>query len=181
MRKSDLRLAKRYSRALFELYEHTVLDHIKWAFFSLRDTWLENTEIREALTNPSYPIAQRLEAIRELSHFLRGDDERFANFLILLLRNNRLQFIPEIASTFAGMVDELHSLLNITVVSAFPLSEQEKGDIVTRMRHEYSPMVSVVWEVNAALIGGLVIKAGDIVLDGSVQGSLDKIRKSLMM
>ena len=42
-------------------------------------------------------------------------------------------------------------------------------------------MVSVVWEVNAALIGGLVIKAGDIVLDGSVQGSLDKIRKSLMM
>ena len=181
MRKSDVRLAKRYSRALFELYDHETLEHIKWALFALRDTWLENTDLREALTNPSYPVAQRLEALREIAHHLRGDDEHFVNFLILLLRNNRLQYVPEIAVAFAALVDELHSLLNITVISAFPLSEEEKGDIVTKMRHDYSPLVSVSWEVDHDLIGGLVIKAGDMVLDGSVQGSLEKIRKSLLM
>ena len=110
MRKSDLRLAKRYSRALFELYDHATLEHIKWALFSLRDTWLDSVELREALTNPSFPMAQRLEALREVASHLRADDEQFVNFLILLLRNDRLQYIPEIAVAFAALVDELHAL-----------------------------------------------------------------------
>ncbi len=180
MRKSNLRLAKRYSRALFELYDHDKLEHIKAAFFSLRDTWLDNIELREGLTNPAFPMEQRLEACREIAHYVRSDDDRFANFLILLLKNGRLYLIPEVALTFAALVDELRALLNVTVVSAFPLTDDEKGEIVTRMKHDYSPMVSVSWEVDPGLIGGLVVKAGDLVLDGSIQGSLDKIRKNLM-
>lgn len=181
MKKSDFRLAKRYSRALFDLYDHAVLENVKWAFFSLRDTWQTNTELRDALSNPAYALPQRMEALRELSYIVRKNDERFVNFLSLLLRNNRLYLIPDIAITFAFYVDELHAMLNVTVISAFPLSENEQEEILTRMKSDYSPMVSVSWEVDPGIVGGLIIRAGDLVLDGSVQGSLEKIRKSLLM
>lgn len=181
MKKSDFRVAKRYAKALFELYDHAALEDVKWAFFGLRDTWIANIELRDALANPAYLLAERMEALREVSSMVRNDDERFVNFLFVLLRNNRLYLIPEVAVSFAVLVDELHAMLNVTVVSAFPLSETEQGEILTRMKSDYSPMVSVTWEVNPAIVGGLVIKAGDLILDGSVQGSLEKIRKSLLM
>lgn len=181
MKKSDVRLARRYAKALFELYDHAVLEDVKWAFFGLRDTWLGSAEMRDALSNPSYPVAQRMEALREIAYMLRQDDERFVNFLSLLLRNERLHILPEVAISFATLVDDFQAMLNVTVISAFPLSEEEKKDIVTRMKADYSPMVSVSWEVNPSIVGGLVIKAGDLVLDGSVNGSLEKIRKNLLM
>lgn len=181
VRKSELRLSKRYAKALFELCDHAALDDVKDAFFNLRDTWLDNIELRDALTNPAYPVAQRTEALREISYYIRKDDEHFENFLLLLLRNNRLDLIPDLAKSFAGLVDDFKSMLNVTVVSAFELTDEEKGEILSRMKSDYSPMVSVSWEVNPSIIGGLMIKAGDLVLDGTLQGSLDKIRKSLIM
>ena len=181
MKKSSLRLAKRYARALFELYDHELLEPVKAGIYALRDLWLDNADLREALTNPAYPYPQRMEVLREVAFHARPSDEIFANFMVLLLKNDRLYYIPEIAVAFASLVDELQSLLNVIVVSAFPLSDAEKGEIEGKMRTDYSPMVSVSWEVNPALVGGLVIKAGDLVFDGSVQGSLEKIRKSLMV
>lgn len=181
MKRSDLKIAKRYARALFDSYGNSEVEAIKVALQSFAKTFNENEELRTALANPGYPQPQRMEALREIGHFFRQDDEKFFNFLALLLRNGRLLFVADIAMYFSHLVDELRSLLSLTVVSAFPLSDPEKEEIISRIQAEHGSLATIAWEIDPLLIGGLLIKSGDLILDNSIKGSLDKMRKSLLV
>ena len=89
--------------------------------------------------------------------------------------------MPEVSEYFGRLVNELKKVLSLSVVSAFPLSDSERDEIVSRIQNEFGSMASISWEVDPGLIGGLVIKSGDLVLDNSVKGALGKIKLSLSM
>jgi F-type H+-transporting ATPase subunit delta len=104
----------------------------------------------------------------------------FANFLQLLVENDRFGYLPEIGQEFAAAVAQLKKSLALEVVSAFPLPSDERSSLETRIKGEFGAMASISWSVDPLILGGLLIKAGDKLLDGSVGGSLERIRAELV-
>ena len=181
MKDTGIKLAKRYARAFFELFDHSQLEWVRDSLQAFTSVWNSHLDLRDAISNPSYPVSQRMEVLREICSYAGQADERFINLLQILLGNSRMDILPELTAYFAKMVDELKAILSLKITSAFPLSDHEKGEIVSRVQNEFGKLASVQWDVDPGLIGGLVVKSGDLILDNSLRGALSKIKSSLEM
>lgn len=180
MSKESVKVAKRYARSLFELCEVPALDQTREALNVFARYWRDDLALRSAMLNPAFPIPEREQALRQVADLIKPSDKIFANFAAVLLSNKRLGSITLIAQAFSEMVDNLKKLLALQVTSAFELAAQEKEGVLSRIQSECGSMASIEWKVDPALIGGMRIKAGDKVLDGSISGSLDRFRNELL-
>ena len=183
--KDDGKLAKRYARALFELCEVPKLDQQLVALTALANLWKGSAELQSALLNRATPIEQRVAVMQDLAaklegSKLEGSDKNFINFAALLVENERISLLPLILKVFSKMVDTLKKTLALEIISAFPISEQERGELKKSVEGQYGSMASIEWKVDRELIGGLIVKSGDKLLDSSVKGSLERIRTELI-
>ncbi|RIL10756.1 MAG: ATP synthase F1 subunit delta [Proteobacteria bacterium] len=186
MAKDDGKVASRYARALFELCAPQDLDAVSDSLKVFVETWSTHAELRSALANPSLPLETRLQVLRDSSELVRPNDKLLANFLCVLLTNDRLGALPQVSTSFEVMLKEFKKVLALEVTSAFQLSEQEREELrrqieknLSKEGKDYSSLVSIDWKVNKGILGGLRIKAGDKLLDGSIAGSLQRIEKEL--
>jgi F-type H+-transporting ATPase subunit delta len=95
-----------------------------------------------------------------------------ANFIRVLQDNRRIALLPEIAQLFEARRAEAEGRIEAQVVSAFAITPEQTGKIATALKKKFGREVSVTTSVDAALIGGMIIRAGDVVIDGSVRGKL---------
>ena len=179
MAKIEGKVARRYARALFELCQPEQMETRREALHTLSAAWTENRELRLALSNPGITISDREAIVRDLAAKALAGDAALANFLALLLTNGRISVLPQAATIFSDMVDASKRRLALEVVSAFDLSGQERASFEEKVRAQSGGMASITWRTDASLIGGLIIRAGDLELDGSVNGALEKIRTEL--
>jgi len=105
--------------------------------------------------------------------------ESFARFLTLLADNRRLALLPEIAGLYEELRAEAERVVKATVTSAEPLPAGELDKIKAALRHRFGREVDVDTAVDASLIGGAVIDAGDVVIDGSLKGKLERLQAAL--
>jgi F-type H+-transporting ATPase subunit delta len=180
MSKAHGKVSKRYARALFELYDSSSVEGVRDSLSAMATIWSTNTELREGLRNPAHPLKERVQALGDIAQRMRAGDKTFANFLTVLLDNGRIGALPGIATSFSAMVDELKRRLSLEITSAFPIEENEKQETVTRIQREFGSLASVSWNVNPEIIGGLIVKAGDRLLDTSVSGALENLQESLL-
>ena len=109
-----------------------------------------------------------------------GDaDPEFARFLSVLEDNQRLALLPEIAGLFDAQRAEAERIVKATVTSAQPLDQGEVGKIRDALRKRFGREVELSTAVDAELIGGAVIDAGDVVIDGSLKGKLARLQSAL--
>jgi F-type H+-transporting ATPase subunit delta len=108
-----------------------------------------------------------------------GADADFGRFLALLADNQRLPQLPEIAGLFAELRDEAERVVKARVTSATQLPEAELATITAALRKRFGREVDVDTAVDASLIGGAVITAGDVVIDGSLRGKLERLQSAL--
>jgi F-type H+-transporting ATPase subunit delta len=101
------------------------------------------------------------------------------NFLKLLLENDRLLLLPEISALFEKLKSDAEGTIEAHVVSAFALSEQQTKAISVALKARLGRDVTVSTEVDASLLGGAVIRAGDLIIDGSVSGYLQDMSSQL--
>ncbi|MBX7142949.1 MAG: ATP synthase F1 subunit delta [Oligoflexia bacterium] len=180
MSKTAGKVSRRYARALFELCAPAQVEKMRDSLNTFAKLWQKSTELREALINPALPLAQRAAALRDIGLRIADNNETFANFLQLLLDKGRLSGIVGIATSFSKMVDELKKLLALEITSAFPLPAMEQSAIQNKIQAEFGSLASIEWRTDRALLGGLLVKSGDRLLDGSVRGSLEKVRGLLL-
>jgi len=180
LKKSSHKTARRYARALFELCEPSRLEITRQALFDFTALWEESPEIRINLLNPALPLTQRSAALQTIAGRILESDPHWPGFLTLLLNNKRLGDIRAIAQAFAQIVAEVKKLLSLRISSAFALPSEEQNSISAKISSEFGSLASIEWTVDPELIGGLRIKAGDRLLDGSLKGSLDRLRTQLM-
>lgn len=168
--------ANRYAEAVFEVAR----DH------DSADLWLrELGEIEHVLSdelasrvllNPVVPRERKrailLEALPNLS-------EPVQRFLDLLLRRDRLQLVPQIAERLRELIAEARGIERARVVTAVPLGERERQLLAQRLAAFAGKRVILEEEVDPSLIGGVVAQIGDQVLDGSVRGRLEQLRRVL--
>ena len=108
-----------------------------------------------------------------------GAGEAFCNFLGLLFENRRLSLLPEIAGLYDELRSEAERVVKAKVTSAVILPLVEMGKIEDALRRRFGRDVEIETAIDESLIGGAIIDAGDVVIDGSLKGQLGRLRSAL--
>jgi F-type H+-transporting ATPase subunit delta len=128
---------------------------------------------KRALANPALDDAARATLVGSIAGAIKGGElltgSTGKNFLQLLAENGRLTAIPEIAAQFDALKTEAENKVNVTVTSATPVDEKLAEQIKKSLEKKLGRTVELTLAVDAALIGGAIIQADDMVIDGSVR------------
>ena len=168
--------AKRYARAAFEVaLDHRALD--RWSDdLKLIAAVADDAEALAFLANTKVPLAKRY---RLLESTLKGIDPLAMNLARLLVAKGRAGLAPQIAEAYLGLVDEHRGIAHATVVTAVPLSDSEREAVEKRLGEVSGKQIIAHLEVDPDIVGGLVARIGDKVIDGSTHGKLLALRRSL--
>lgn len=106
-------------------------------------------------------------------------DEEGRNFVRTLAENHRLGVLPEISALFDELKGEAEGVVDVTVTSAAPLDEAQRAKLSSALQRRLGRTVRLQCATDPALIGGAVLRAGDLVIDGSLRGRLERIAYAL--
>ena len=102
------------------------------------------------------------------------------NFLKVLIANKRLNVLPEIAALYNELRADAEKTVEAEVISAFPLTDAQQSTLIEGLKKRLGRDVTLVSKVDENLLGGAIVRAGDLVIDGSVSGQLSKLETTLL-
>jgi F-type H+-transporting ATPase subunit delta len=181
MSKLDGKISRRYVKALLESCGAERLEEISGALGQVAALWSGSKEMRDVLSAPAIPEAEKEAVVRDVAEGVLAGNTLFSNFLVLLQQNRRLANANDIHEALESYIRELKKQLSLVVTSAHEVPESERESISSQVQNEYGSLATIAWQVDAELIGGLRIQAGDRLLDNSVQTSLNRLRSSLLI
>lgn len=178
-------IARPYANAIFEL-ANAAGELARWsASLDIAGQLLADKGLVEYLGRPALGSKKRFEFLTGLfakagAKALDGSDWHGSNFLKLLLENKRIAVLPEIAAHFAVLKARVENTVDATVTSAAPLGQAQIDKIAGALKKRLGRDVKVTTHVDASLIGGAVIRAGDVVIDGSLRARLEGLANALI-
>ncbi len=137
-----------------------------------------NEEFIRVVANQIFSVEERkrvLDAILAKSDF----SDLVKNFLMLLLDKNRIGGIQEIAAYYSKLTDEISNITRARIATARPLKKEARGKLGAALAGLTGKEVKIEVNEDPSLIGGVVVKIGDLVLDGSVKAQLEGLKESL--
>ncbi len=172
-------LAKRYAKAIFTIgQEQENYEEYNEVLQGVATLFVDTPEVEDALTNPLYPMDVKEKVMTGLVASI-GVDAVMGNFLNLLVQKKRAEILPEIANAYKTMVDEAKNISHGNVISAVELSDELKNNIQTVLEKLTGKKVELTTSVDPSIIGGMVAKVGDLVLDGSIKTQLAGLKDSI--
>ncbi|MBE9550078.1 MAG: F0F1 ATP synthase subunit delta [Proteobacteria bacterium] len=171
------KLARPYAKAAFEI-ALTDSALAEWSeMLRSAAAIVANQDIEKLISNPGVAQAEVAKLVIETG----GDrfSVKFAYFINVLADNERLSLLPEIQSMFARLRQAEEKELAVKVVSAIELSEDQKERMREALAKRFDRNIELHATVDPALIGGAVIHTGDMVIDGSIKGELNKLAVQL--
>ena len=179
-------VARPYARAAFEVAQETgALAELSESLAAAK-ALLEDGQVVEYLAAPAMSDARRLEFLQGLFADAVGKDSVFAggnkhgtNFFKLLLENGRVYALPEIADRFEALKAKVENTVDAVITSAAPLSDAQQQKMADSLRKKLGRDVRVTTKIDENLIGGAVIRAGDVVIDGSLRARLEGLANAL--
>ena len=164
--------AKRYARALFEVSAPAELESILEELKKLVVLVDKNPLLLEVAQNPGYSKSERASALSAVVAKSGCAEKRIINLMSTLVENSSVQYLPAIEEVFASLVLEFKKAVAIEVISAFPMDSDEVSAIKQKIEKQFGKVVTVSTSTDPELIGGVVLKVGDKVLDRSWAGAL---------
>ncbi len=170
-------LARPYARAAFEYArDKSALDQWSTALTTAANVCAQK-RVAALLASPEHTSSALSAMLTDLCGDALGDDQR--NFIRVLAANKRLPLLPEINLLFDALKAEQERSVDVTVVSAYPVADDTKATLTTVLSKKLERDVGVETQVDEALLGGVLIRAGDLVIDGSVRGRLNKLSEAM--
>ena len=170
-------IAEVYARSLFEVaQEHDVLDRVHEELGQFADAMNDSHDLRVFFFSPYFTSQEKKEGITQL---LDDADESFVRFLELLAERHRMPVIFRIRRRFDALWREERKMLEVEVTSAVDLDEQIVNDIGKRIEEQTGRKVDLSARVEPDVLGGLVLRVGNMVLDASVRNRLDRLRRTI--
>ncbi len=173
-------IARRYADALVDLAaEQDILEAVAGDLATFSSVLTGSEELSAALTNPGFSVDERQGVVSALLD--QGQAGKMTrNFLFLLVDNDRMPAFPAILAAFQAQVDERLGRVRATVSSATALDAATLAEIEKQVQHMTGKdEVILASEVDPSLIGGIVTRVGDLLLDGSIRTQLSTIRTKL--
>ncbi|MES2859556.1 MAG: F0F1 ATP synthase subunit delta [Pseudomonadota bacterium] len=169
-----LTLARPYARAAFSMARDAG-NLPAWSnAFAFAAQVAGDPRVASLLGNPRLTQAEAVELLSP-----DAADDVFPRFLAVLAENRRLSLLPEIAGLYDELRNEAERVVKATVTSATALPASELDTIKVALRKRFGRDVEIETAVDESLIGGAVIAAGDVVIDGSLKGQLGRLQAAL--
>jgi len=165
--------ARPYAKAIFALARKTNSLASVAATLTRAAEVVADPRVHALLGSPHVTPAQLAELVTGVTG--AGLDEHGRNFVSLLAQNRRLGFLPEIAALFEQMKAEVENAVDVEVIAASPLTPDQESRYAAALQKKLGRQVRLHTKVDGSLIGGAVLKAGDLVIDGSIKGRLERL------
>jgi F-type H+-transporting ATPase subunit delta len=170
-------IADVYSRSLFDVaVEHDVLDRIHEELDAFADELSENHDLQVFFFSPYFSSQEKKDGIAKL---IEDADERFVSFLELVAERHRMPAIFRIRNAFDARWADARKLLPVSVTSAVELDDGLVEEIGERIGEQTGRTVELSSKVDPDVLGGLVLRVGNMVLDASIRNRLEQLRKSV--
>jgi F-type H+-transporting ATPase subunit delta len=172
-------LADRYAAALFELADdRRALDAVAGDLRALRAMLNDSADLTRLVRSPVLSRADQGKAIAALSE--RAELSQLTrDFLAVTARNRRLFAVPAMIDAFLAMLAERRGEITAEVTAAQPLTEAQNAALADQLRRAVGRRVTVDLKIDPALIGGMIVKVGSRMVDGSLRSKLQRLRLAL--
>ena len=171
-------IAEVYARALFEVAkENDVLDRVHDELGQFADALDEDRNLQVFLFSPYFSSEEKKRGVRRI---VTDADERVLNFLELLAERHRMPVIFRVRRDLDSLWAEENKLLPVSVTSAVELDDELVSDIGKRIEEQAGRRVELSSSVDPDLLGGLVVRVGNMVLDASLRNRLERLRKQVI-
>lgn len=177
---SKVILAKRYADALGELLETP--DELELALAEVQafaDAFESNHDMRTALTNPSIPVNVRAAVLNEILE-IKESRSAAKRMIQVLYERDRLTLIPEVAKAFRSTLDRRMNRAVGTLTSVRKISDEKRATIEHSISQFTGKDVHLEPETNSDLLGGVVVRIGGTIIDGSLRTRLSKLKQALL-
>ncbi len=147
-------------------------------FLRLVDKIMSEDWMEKFVTMPNVSVSARRDVIEEISD--KFDlNETLKKFMIFLVDNGRIDKFSYIVKAFGRICDELHGRIAGTAFFAVDMSEDDKTDIKNSIEQITGKHITLDYKVDSAILGGIVVYAGNVVYDGSVRHLLNRLKQEL--
>ena len=175
----NLKVARRYAKALLIIgKEDDEAETYKEELDRFSDLIASEKELEQAITNPLYYAGSRKKVLQAVINKV-NISKVMASFLLLLFDKGRFGFLSDINEFYKKLADELKGVVRASLVSATELSSETVEKIRTTLSKRTGKDIILEVEHDPSLIGGIVSRIGDLVLDGSIKTQLLNMRDSL--
>ena len=176
-------IARPYARAAFS---EASADKRLGPWFDALNTGaavVQDARVENLLGDPTVTPAQLAQFVIDIAGLGPNLGEhgvtRVNNFMQTLAENRRLGYLPEIAAIFSELKDAEEGIVDVTVTSAAPLDQQQQLTLSEALARKLKRQVRLHCETDKTLIGGAILRAGDLVIDGSLRTRLDRLATEL--
>jgi F-type H+-transporting ATPase subunit delta len=170
-------IAQVYARSLFEVAsENDKVDEIREQLGQFASAMDEDRDLQVFFFSPYFSTTEKENA---LDRAITGADENFVNFLKLLIENHRMPLIFRVRRDYEALWEDANKLLPVSVTSAVELDEKTVKELGDRIADQTGRKVDLSAHVDPDILGGIVVRVGDSILDASVRNRLDQLRKQV--
>jgi F-type H+-transporting ATPase subunit delta len=170
-------VAQVYARALFEAAaEQRVLETVKDQLAQFADTLAGNRDLAVFFFSPYFSTAEKKDGLRRA---VSDADPTFMNFLEALIERHRMPVIYRIRERYEKLWDAEMKVLPVEVTTAVPLDEATVASIGESIGRETGNRIQLTSVVDPNVVGGIVLRVGNVVLDASIKSRLNQLRKTV--
>lgn len=172
-------VARRYAQALFSLaQEKGMMDQIENDLALVVQTLRENADVRRVVQHQDIPPEAKIRLVKEI--FQGKVAPLTVNFLGVVLAKRREEYLPDIYARYVEQADASRGVVEAEVRSAVPLAPEQTHALAERIGSRLGKKLKLTTRVDASLMGGIVMRVGDTLLDGSVRTRLERMRERLL-
>lgn len=172
-------LALKYAQAIYELAaEKNMLDKVDQELSMVENTIASHEELATLMYHPRVPAAAKKETITKL--FGAEVADFVQKFLLLLVDKRREAALPAIVREFRNLANEARNIAEAEVTSAMPLSEKDSQALAAKLSAVTGKNMILKTKVDARILGGVIVKIGDKLIDGSVVRQLQMLKTALL-
>jgi F-type H+-transporting ATPase subunit delta len=168
-------LAQVYARSLFQVARaHGKLDVLREQLAQFADALDANRQLAVFFFSPYFSTKEKQDG---LARMLDGADQVFLNFLALLIENHRMPVIFRVRTEYERMWDEENKTLPVEITSAIELDEQTTASLGRTIGQRTGRKVSLAAHVDPDILGGIIVRIGNSILDASIRNRLEQLRR----
>jgi len=175
----DLAIARRYAKALLLIgKEDGQTETYREELATVAGLFSSEKELEQAIYNPLYPVEQRQKVLKKIIAKIKLS-QVMSSFLNLLFTKRRIIYLNNINEFYQKLADQFKGVERASLLSAIELSSETVDKIRKSLEKMTGKEIVLKKELDPSLIGGVITKIGDLVLDGSIKTQLLNMRESL--
>jgi F-type H+-transporting ATPase subunit delta len=173
-------IAAPYARAFADVVfeAHLNANEVQQQLNDFVAAWRESADLREVFLDPSFPSEQKVAILDKLNARL-GMSVQVRNFIAVLIQHNRLDVLDDVLSEYRKEVNRRLGISEVQVTTARPLDANERQGIEQKVAAMTGTQVQATYHEDKSLLGGVVVRVGSTVYDGSIKGRLDRLKEQL--